>query len=31
MPLPPLSPDTIGRMTGADDFEPAGIDEVVYR
>ena len=30
-PLPPLSADPIGRMAGADDFEPAAIDDVVYR
>jgi hypothetical protein len=30
-PLPPLSADPIGRMVGADDFEPAAIDDVVYR
>jgi hypothetical protein len=30
-PLPLLSADPIGRMVGADDFEPAGIDDVVYR
>lgn len=30
-PLPPLSADPIGRMAGADDFEPAPIDDVVYR
>ena len=30
-PLPPLSADPIGRMAGADDFEPATIDDVVYR
>jgi hypothetical protein len=30
-PLPPLSADPIGRMAGADDFEPARIDDVVYR
>jgi hypothetical protein len=29
-PLPPLSADPIGRMAGADNFEPAPIDEVVY-
>jgi len=29
--LPPLSADPIGRMAGADDFEPDAIDEVVYR
>lgn len=30
-PLPPLSADPIGRMTGTDEFEPARIDDVVYR
>jgi hypothetical protein len=30
-PLPPLSADPLGRMVGADDFEPASIDDVVYR
>ncbi len=30
-PLPPLSADPIGRMAGADDFEPAAIADVVYR
>lgn len=30
-PLPPLSADPIGRMAGADEFEPAAIDDVVYR
>jgi hypothetical protein len=30
-PLPPLSADPIGRMAGADDCEPAAIDDVVYR
>jgi hypothetical protein len=30
-PRPPLSADPIGRMVGADDFEPAAIDDVVYR
>ena len=30
-PLPPLSADPIGRMVGADDYEPAAIDDVVYR
>ena len=29
-PLPPLSADPIAQMVGADDFEPAPIDEVVY-
>jgi metal-responsive CopG/Arc/MetJ family transcriptional regulator len=30
-PLPPLEDDAVGRMAGADDFEPADIDDVVYR
>jgi hypothetical protein len=30
-PLPLLSADPIGRMVGADDFEPAEVDDVVYR
>ena len=30
-PPPQRSADPIGRMVGADDFEPAGIDDVVYR
>lgn len=30
-PLPPLSADPIGRMAGADDFEPVAIADVVYR
>lgn len=29
-PLPPLENDPLGRMAGADDFEPEVIDEVVY-
>jgi len=29
--LPPLSADPLGRMVGADDFEPAAMDAVVYR
>lgn len=29
-PLPPLSADPLMRMSGADDFESAAIDEVVY-
>lgn len=29
-PLPPLSADPIWRMVGADDYEPAPIDDVVY-
>jgi hypothetical protein len=30
-PLPPLSADPIFQMVGVDDFEPASIDDVVYR
>lgn len=30
-PLPPLSADPLGRMVGADAFEPTPIDDVVYR
>jgi hypothetical protein len=30
-PLPPPSADPLFRMIGADDFEPAPIDDVVYR
>jgi len=30
-PLPPLSSDPLGGMTGNDDYEPADIDDVVYR
>lgn len=30
-PLPPLSADPLGQMAGADDFEPAAVDDVVYR
>ncbi len=30
-PLPPLSADPLRRMAGADDFERAPIDDVVYR
>lgn len=30
-PLPPLDSDPITRMIGADDAEPADIDDVVYR
>ena len=29
-PLPPLSADPLGRMVGADDFEPASVDDIVY-
>lgn len=29
-PLPPLSADPLGRMVGADDFEPAAVDDVAY-
>lgn len=30
-PLPPLATDPLARMIGADDFEPASVDDVVYR
>jgi hypothetical protein len=30
-PLPPLSADPLGQMVGVDDFEPDGVDDVVYR
>jgi hypothetical protein len=30
-PLPPLPSDPLARMAGADAFEPAPVDEVVYR
>jgi Ribbon-helix-helix protein, copG family len=30
-PLPPLSADPLAAMVGADAFEPAPVDEVVYR
>lgn len=30
-PLPPLASDPLGRMAGGDDFEPAPVDDVVYR
>jgi plasmid stability protein len=30
-PAPALQDDPIWDMAGADDFEPAGIDDVVYR
>jgi hypothetical protein len=30
-PLPPLSADPLAAMIGADDFEPAPVDDVVYR
>lgn len=29
--LPPLDADPIAQMIGADDFEPGGVDDVVYR
>lgn len=29
-PLPPLSADPLGQMIGADNFEPAPVDDVVY-
>ena len=30
-PLPPLSADPLLRQAGADDFEPARVDDVVYQ
>lgn len=30
-PLPPLLADPLRRMAGSDDFEPAPVDDVVYR
>ena len=30
-PLPPLSADPLFRMAGADDFDPAPVDDAVYR
>lgn len=30
-PLPPLEADPLFRMAGVDDYEPASIDDVVYR
>ncbi|MGH3237445.1 MAG: CopG family transcriptional regulator [Streptosporangiaceae bacterium] len=30
-PLPPLEDDPLTAMIGADDFEPAPVDDVVYR
>ena len=30
-PLPPPSADPLIRMIGADDFDPASVDEVVYQ
>ncbi len=27
----PLSADPLSQMAGSDDFEPAGVDDVVYR
>ena len=29
--LPPLDADPIGQMVGADDYEPAAVDDVMYR
>lgn len=29
-PLPPLTADPLARMTGADDFPPGDVDDVVY-
>lgn len=30
-PLPPWRTDPLARMIGVDDFEPAPVDDVVYR
>ena len=30
-PQPPLEADPLWRMAGTDDFEPASIDDLVYR
>ena len=30
-PLPELSTDPLGKMVGADDYDPSNIDDVVYR
>lgn len=30
-PLPPVSEDPLASMIGADDFEPADVDDIVYR
>jgi hypothetical protein len=30
-PLPPLDEDPLFAMVGVDDFEPASVDDVVYR
>ena len=30
-PVLPLTADPLSQMAGADDFEPAGVDDVVYR
>jgi Ribbon-helix-helix protein, copG family len=30
-PLPPLSADPLSRLSGSASFEPAPVDEVVYR
>jgi hypothetical protein len=30
-PLPPLSADPLWAMAGADDVDPASVDDVVYR
>jgi hypothetical protein len=30
-PLPPLDKDPLSAMVGVDDFEPAPVDDVVYR
>ncbi|HYT30843.1 MAG TPA: CopG family transcriptional regulator [Actinomycetota bacterium] len=30
-PLPPLSADPVGRMAGADEFEPTPVDDLLYQ
>lgn len=30
-PLPPLADDPLSELIGADDADPAGVDDVVYR
>ena len=30
-PLPPLADDPLATMVGEDDFDPAPVDEIVYR
>jgi len=31
LPLPPLSADPVGRMAGADEFEPASVNDILYQ